>query len=217
MERNTEFVESMQRIVKERNIRCLYHYTQIMNLDNILRRGILSQARMRNESISFAWNDPDRRDGLLDGISVSVGFPNYKTFFLKRKEMESDPSVHGWAVLALKPDILWELPCSFQWANAAGREMTSIPLEERQTAAAFGRMFEDLPDHPRGELIKPWQTTDPQAEVLVFGEIPREYIMYANVEDEAAVQSQYIPDAIRGDLKVYPKLFQPRDDWKEWR
>ncbi|MBQ1514446.1 MAG: DUF4433 domain-containing protein, partial [Lachnospiraceae bacterium] len=109
------------------------------------------------------------------------------------------------------------LPCSFQWANAASREMIAVPLEERRTAEAFGRMFADLPDHPRSGLISPWQTTDPQAEVLVFGEIPREYILYANVESEDVKNSPYIPDAWRDDLKVYPKLFQPREDWQEWR
>ena len=217
MERNKEYVEAMQRIVKERNIRCLYHYTQLMNLDSILWSGILSKAWMRRQGVAFAENDPDRFDGELDGISVSVGFPNFKTFYTKRKQMENDPSVHGWAVLALKPDLLWELPCSFQWANAASREMIAVPLEERRTAEAFGRMFADLPDHPRSGLISPWQTTDPQAEVLVFGEIPREYILYANVESEDVKNSPYIPDAWRDDLKVYPKLFQPREDWQEWR
>ena len=81
MERTKEFVEAMQRIVKERNIRCLYHYTQLMNLDSILWSGILSKARMRRQGVAFAENDPDRFDGELDGISVSVGFPNFKTFY----------------------------------------------------------------------------------------------------------------------------------------
>ena len=212
------FREIVQKVVEERRIRCLYHYTNIANLNEILWNGILSQEQLERRGIDHHSNDPDRLDGQLDGISLSVGFPNYKTFYLKRKNAESDPRVpQEWAVLALRPELLWELPCAFNASNAASRRMTDIPLEERQRPEAFGQMFEDLPDHKRSAMTADWQTTDPQAEVLVFGAIPPQYILYANVESEDAKNSPYIPDAMRDELRVYPKLFQPRDDWKDWR
>ena len=208
----------LQQVVAERNIRCLYHYTNIANLDSILRNGILSQERMEEQRIDHRTNDPDRFDGQPDGISLSVGFPNYKTFYMKRRRAADDPQIPAeWAVLALRPDLLWELPCAFQTSNAASRGMTGIPLEERRKPEMFRRMFEDFPDQARSARTADWQTTDPQAEVLVFGRIPPEYILYANVETEDTLNSPYIPETMRGQLKVYPRLFGPRDDWRDWR
>lgn len=59
-----------------RNIKNLYHFTRIENIESILNSALHSKRYLENNNISYLENDPDRLDGHLDSISFSIEFPN---------------------------------------------------------------------------------------------------------------------------------------------
>ncbi len=207
--------EALKKSAESRQIRCLYHYTRISNLPTILENGLCSLTELRCRSISYTANDMDRLDNQPQSISVSVGFPNYLTFYTKRRESGVD-----FAILALRPDLLWELDAAFNRSNAASSEMAAMPIGERKTLQAFGSMFGDLNEVERDKLrLRPYYTTDPQAELLVFERIDPGYIMFVNVENEevkSEVEKMLAGKPYSRKVSVYPDLFRPRSDWRFW-
>lgn len=159
----------IRRIVEERGIGRLVHFTPWSNLDTILVDGLLSRVEMQRCGKDGRFVDTRRLDGRLDWISLSISFPNYSMFYRKREELRDVPD---WIVIELAPRLLWELDCLFFPTNAASREWRDHPDEELGTAEAFAALFEE----PREPELPPDYTTDPQAEVLVRGRVPRDYI-----------------------------------------
>ena len=207
--------EALKRNAEDRQIRCLYHYTRISNLPTILENGLCSLTDLKHLNISYMANDMDRLDNQPRSISVSIGFPNYLTFYTKRRESGAD-----FAILALRPDLLWELDAAFNRSNAASSEMAATPIGERKTLRAFGSMFGDLTGIERSKLkLRPYYTTDPQAELLVFERIDPSYIMFVNVENEevkAEVEKMLAGKPYFRTVSVYPDLYRPRSDWRFW-
>lgn len=205
----------MERILKQRQIDRLYHFTQAENLSNIFRYGLLPREILENEEIDSCFNDDYRFDNCLNAVCMSIEFPNYKMFYKLRRD---DPDI-DWAVLQLDAQILCDYPCAFCWTNAGDSTMYNIPLEERMGTRAFLELFEDRPFYPQREelSIEDWYPTNPQAEVLVFGTIPIKYIQnvyfqYRQVFDR---YKNDVPDRI--DADVNPTVFSYRNDWEFWK
>lgn len=205
----------MERILKQRQIDRLYHFTQAENLSNIFRYGLLPREILENEEIDSCFNDDYRFDNCLNAVCMSIEFPNYKMFYKLRRD---DPDI-DWAVLQLDAQILCDYPCAFCWTNAGDSTMYNIPLEERMGTRAFLELFEDRPFYPQREelSIEDWYPTNPQAEVLVFGTIPIKYIQNVYFQNRQ-VFDRYkndVPDRI--DADVNPTVFSYRNDWEFWK
>lgn len=87
----------MERILRQRNINRLYHFTQAENLLNILTYGLLPRKKLEEENICSCFNDDYRYDACLGAVCMSIEFPNYKMFYKLRQD---NPSA-DWAVLQL--------------------------------------------------------------------------------------------------------------------
>jgi len=114
--------------------------------------------------------------------------------------------------------------CAFSVTNAACNSVTSIPLEEKIGPEAFLKMFGELEEKPtRRELnIPSYYPTDPQAEVLVFGDIEPTYIDDINVKSKSRLKEYERISKIVQEHKdfVYyfnDPLFTPRMDWAHWK
>lgn len=205
----------MERILEQRQIDRLYHFTQAENLSNIFNYGLLPREILENEEIDSCFNEDYRFDNCLNAVCMSIEFPNYKMFYKLRQD---NPDI-DWAVLRLDAQILCDYQCAFCWTNAGDSTMYNIPLRERMGTRAFLRLFEDRPLYPqRKELnIKDWYPTNPQAEVLVFGIIPIEYVQnvyFLNRQTFDRYKND-IPDCI--DANVNPTVFSYRNDWEFWK
>ena len=64
--------EQYMKILKDNNLNYLYHFTNIVNLDSILKHGILSVQEMKERNIKYSCTDPNRNDNQLDCISLSL-------------------------------------------------------------------------------------------------------------------------------------------------
>lgn len=170
-------IEEIQKEVQRRGIEHLLHFTKISNLESILHHGLITRDKIPLDHIEQTCNDQLRLDK-TNGICLSVSFPNYRMFYRYRKKF---PDV-SWIVLGIDPRLLWEKECFFSHTNAASIASRSIPWPQRSGISGFNKMFSDI-SAQRSELTIPdCYTTDPQAEIMVFENIEKKYIMGYAVE-----------------------------------
>jgi len=203
------------KIVEQRQINKLYHFTRAENLQNICQFGLVPRQYLDAQQMKSVYNDEYRFDNCPNAICLSIEFPNYKMFYKLRKE---NPTT-DWAVLQLDASILYKFSCAYCWTNAGDATIYNEPLQQRMKADAFKDMFGDRPSYPqRCDLnIYECYPTNPQAEVLVFGVIPTEYIQSIYFERVEVLQNyqEYILNEIPQSINT--SLFLPRIDWSAWQ
>ena len=182
--------DEIRAYVKEIGIPHLIHFTRCENLRSIFRHGLHSIKSCDEEGIHSVRNDQIRLDGQPDGISLSVTFPNFRMFYKYRQmDVTSD-----WAVLLLSPKILWEKRCGFFRHNAADSRMRALPRAEVTTLQALREMFE-APGVEREHWLRPYDPTDPQAEVMVYEAIEPSLI------ETVAFETKQVADKWRSTLE----------------
>lgn len=200
---------------RERRIEHFIHFTNALNLPNILSYGLCSKECLEYRGIDYNYNDDWRLDNLSNSISVSVTSPNYKMFYFLRC---NEPS-KNWVVLVLDAKQILDLDCAFCYTNAANNCISSIPIEKRKTFEAFESMFEERENQASRQELKldSNETTDPQAEVLVFESIPVSAIQYALFNNHQ-VMSQYSPMLINANIYYTcdAGYYGPRRDYSFW-
>lgn len=204
----------MQELIEAKDVKYVLHFTRLSNLPSILEKGLINRVQLNLSGVQSEFNDNYRLDGQQDSISCSISFPNYKMFYKLRQE---NPDVE-WVVLYLKSSVLWEKDCAFCVSNAASNEVTSIPIQARKGTVAFNRLFENVPGKPtRADIgIPDALPTNPQAEVLVFGNIEINYIIGAitqSKETEELLKAKY-PNY---KFVYHNEAFLPRMDYEYWR
>ena len=203
-------------------IKYLCHFTNVENLHNIFKYGIYPKDDLLKESIGFKLNDVNRFEHCTDASCLSISFPNYRMFY---KYKINNPG-SDWAVIKIKPDVLYKMKCSFSWTNAASSRINNVmAVRDRNNKSFFNEMFgdnEDFPDAPRREYLKSTYgledsfPTDPQAEVLVFDKIGLDDILEVCFES-VEVMNKYIdecPSLIK--CSVDASLFEKRVDYSSW-
>jgi len=181
--------QAIQVYAKTTKIPFLLHFTRVANLPTIMQHGIYPMSRVAEIGIDPQINDELRLDGHLDGISLSIAFPNYRMFWKYRQDNEGVE----WVVLAVHSSVLWLKDCAFCCHNAADARISSQPLAQLKTPEAFVAMFEEMEGLPtrQEQRLKPFDPTDGQAEVLVFNAIEPSLItraVFANTATRDAYQ-----------------------------
>lgn len=188
--------KAMLDIIERRKITELCHFTRVSNLESIMKYGLCSRADLESSNVlSVEYSDEMRLDGYMSAISLSVSFPNYKMFYSKRNE---NLDVE-WCVLSISPDVLVDCCCKFSWMNAASREMRTYLEQSDGSSEDFEKLFQDYGQYKRDDIWKRMPdnyTTNPQAEVLVFGHIDCKYIK---------------------DIHYNGKFFRYREDYEYWK
>lgn len=181
--------EEIRRILTERGIEILLHFTQLDNLQSILMHGL----RPRDELDETArCNDEHRLDRHTDTVSMSVHHPNDAMFFKYRSKLRRENPQGDWCVLAVTATVLLEQDALFCLTNAASSVITRMTEDALRTAASFRAMFEQIPGHASREdqHLNLNDPTDVQGEILVRGTIPPDRIFGIVFTSEAA-QAQY--------------------------
>lgn len=206
--------ERIRSCILSKKINSLVHFTPIENVTSIAHNGLFSRDELEKHGLDFVRTDEMRLDRLTNYISVSISFPNYRMFFSVRKEFEKkeNRSVGRWAVIIIRKEALWELDCKFFFGNAASAEFENRLDERWSSAEAFEKMFGNKKDRIN---IPEFYTTNPQAEVMIRDEVPRNYIDKIALENLDA--RWLISPSIDIPIEVVPELFLPRKDYIHWK
>jgi len=212
-------IDSIKKIIEQKKILSLIHFTPITNLPSILEHGLLSRRDVDNliNRSSLLVNDSLRLDGYKEAVCLSISFPNYRMFYKYRSQDEEN--LDKWVVIGINPEILWKFNCAFCSHNAASNEARFIYLEERKDPRTLESLFDDYGDIRRATLNIPGNyTTNPQAEVLVFDSIPVtefQKIYFNNIKIfNTFLNENYIEQ--NSLFEVNPFYFNHRKDHRYW-
>ena len=117
--------------IRNRNISSLYHFTKLNNLKSILDNGLLSVKYLKESNTKYMNNDNLRLDKVLNGISLSISYPNYRMFYKYRSLPENCGVI--WCVIELNPQLLIDKDCIFYTSNAASNCSNSKGIEDRKS------------------------------------------------------------------------------------
>lgn len=196
------------RRVQERRIKQLVHFTRCENIGMILDRGLLSITDLEMERTEAIRNDALRLDGKPGAICLSISSPNHRMFYKYRCENRDTE----WAVLRLKPEILWELDCMFYEMNAADHRMRHRARSETQGPNSFSALFGDV-GGVRPSRLKLSYPTNAQAEVMVMEPIDPSYILSVGFEtQESHRRWSHLTEGVNTTIGRRGKgLFGPRE------
>lgn len=199
--------QERERILTEKGIKRIVHFTKVDNLENILEYGIFSKENLELLGISYLPSDMYRLDGKLNGISTSISYPNYKMFYRKRID---DPNV-DWAIITMEPKLIVDkLDTEFYDTNAASGiySLSDAPTSNDDLLKLFDKENRDL-------SIPESYTTNPQAEVLVNNCITNNYFLTVETNGNIPKVKSLTRDA-HIDYNDSSLLFAPRKDYKRW-
>lgn len=220
---------SIKQVVQDRGIKKLYHLTQAANLDSIFEHGILPRNELARRKIDATLNTKLQCRELADTVSVYISGFNYEVPHTleqhKRERGETSPG-DTFVLLELDSSVLYELSCSF-FPTGAGVGFFRIEWETSYGAQALESMFEDGRPSPGGGYsrtkwdLKPWEVSDPNAEVFVFGAISPRYIMRVLFKNEEQIDAyrSWVGDDSHIPYQIVTHeaaLFERRRDWLDW-
>lgn len=204
----------MDKILRQKKINNLLHFTRAENLENIFRYGLLPKNVLLCERIPAVFNDEYRYDNCEDAVCTSIEFPNYKMFYTLRN---NNPEV-DWVVLLLDAKIICDFDCAFCCENAGSANMYQTDIESRKGVNAFLRLFDEQAGcFSRKKMKLPSNyPTNPQAEVLVFANIPVEYIKCVYFNDYKTMNKYAKLFGNNNIYKAKQYYFGPREDYYFW-
>lgn len=164
--------KGVRRLAEARGIKRLVHLTRVENIASIYHLGLHSRHHLQCYGIKALINDFERHDGHLDHVCLSLTRPNWR---LLRAWQGRYPGAR-WALLVIRPQVLWENDCLFCPTNSASARVRHADLDDFRGARAFGRLFADGSRHSGSACFGDAMTTDVQAEVLVPDGIGRDQI-----------------------------------------
>lgn len=182
--------KAIKKILKERGITCMMHFTDVENIPQILEKGgLVTRWQLESSMSDFKHTDKRRLDGLRDSISLSVDFPNYLMFFKKRNE---NPE-RRWCVFAISAEKIVDKLLIVNTGNAAASTSESKKITEEGCPELFAALFdEEVGECKRGTGLKKSNVTNPQSEILCLEKIPLEdiqkcYFSYGDLD----IRKQY--------------------------
>lgn len=197
------------KILQDRNISNLVHFTKVDNLENILEFGIFSIDTLSLLDINYSESDLYRYDNKKNKISTSISYPNYKMFYKKRME---DPTI-DWAIINIDTNLLLhKLNTEFYKTNAAN----GIYFYDDDTHTSNEDLENMFYDDVKRVYLPKYYTTDPQAEVLVDTSISSDY--FTSIEtlgNNPKVKS--LTRNVHLDYNPNSGLFDARKDYNNWR
>lgn len=169
-------VRMIKSLCKIKAVKSTFHFTNVENLDSILKHGLMPSTDIKANCLAAKINDNLRLEGCPDANCISISYPNYKLFYTFRKKPEMNNAM--WCVIELKSSILWDKKCRYCTNNAASSEQKENREADFNSFSKFINLFKNIPGKQNRILLGLPKSypTNPQAEVLVFDVIESEYI-----------------------------------------
>nr|WP_297935114.1 DarT ssDNA thymidine ADP-ribosyltransferase family protein [uncultured Lachnoclostridium sp.] len=200
----------IQNDISSRKITRLCHFVHTNKLLHILNSSEGIKAVDFIDEDVLVQNDKERYDGKTKYVNCSIQYPNY--WYYKRVK-DNNPLFKDWAIIFIDPIVMtWDTTmfCPVNAATARGKYIES-------GYDGFRKIYEDsIPEakYPRARTPRMLRNapTDDQAEVLVFQNIPREYITGIALDSEKnaklkGAEWKLLNDVPQFDIYVSPELF----------
>ena len=174
--------------VDKRNITQVIHCTTINNLSGIMRYGIFSISKLKENEIAYEKLDNERFDNRKSYISCSISKRNTHYFAAKGLSFKN-----GLIEITIDPKILFEKKCLFLYYNAASYQFIFMDEKSLMGVTPFRKMFDPLLKDPRKEQLgsfirsnstKLSETTKEQAEVMIPDSIELNYIISIKLNEK---------------------------------
>lgn len=167
------------RILYNRGVTRLCHFTNINNLRNIFSQGILATSLIKSDIKNVT--DPNRYDGNLDYVCCSIQYPNswYLSKIIDRTE---NSKLSDWVVLGIDPTIfMYKIKSKFSTCNASKDYGVHIIDDMSRLKEAFAS---ECNGFQRSSEMLNCCPTDGQTEILINSYIPTYFISYIFVPDK---------------------------------
>lgn len=184
-------IRRIKDIIEKREIKSLFHFSRIENLENICLFGIIPRSFHNELSLNVLYSDNSRLDQKLHTTSLSISFPNIRMMYVKKKENMD------MVLFCISSEILYEgLYSQFYKSNAAKSEFKNYPNIDFYKSKSFETMFDN---DGRSPSLKPHFPTDIQAEIL-----------YSNIIDFKNIKCIILESNLQLDyIKLnFPKLIE---------
>ena len=157
-----------------RGVTRLCHFTKLQNLTHILAStdGIIASSAIQQDTKHV--NDTSRFDGELDHVCCTVEYPN-SWFLAQAIQSNVDRIFREWVVLCINLDVLLHQSAKFCGCNASRARGQFIRTDMSQIGDIFAPQVPTF-QYVRSPKMLSCCPTDGQAEILIKGNIPRQYI-----------------------------------------
>lgn len=162
--------------IRRRGITRLCHFTKSSKLVHILTSedGIVANTFLEDAKETLHKNDERRLDNKEDHICCSVQYTN--AWYLKRIK-DLDPVFKEWVVIFIDPSVMLDETTYFCHRNAAANAGAFISRGDEAFTGMFDQVVQGQFRMTRTRNMLLNSTTDGQAEVLVYKNIPRDKII----------------------------------------
>lgn len=199
----------IQNDISSRKITRLCHFVHTNKLLHILNSSEGIKAVDYIDEDVLEQNDKARYDGKTNYVNCSIQYPNYWYF---RKVKDNNPIFKDWAIIFIDPIVMTWNTTMFCPVNAAKNRGKYI----MKGYEGFKKIYQDrlsfsrCPDRTPKMLSN--APTDDQAEVLVFQNIPRKYILGIALDSEEnaklkQAEWKLLQDVPQFDIYIAPELF----------
>ena len=210
----------VKHVVESRNLK-LYHFTRPQYLSQIWHHGLIPTGHPYYERLIGIQPTDDRRYR-HGGICLSIGHPNYRMMNSKGGDF---------AIIEIDANILWKGSWYAFPTNSSGKEIKhalSQDVDQFRIVRALRNLFSDAYTlggrtyTSRVELgIMPYQTTDPQAEVVTFSSIEPiwfERCIFIDEQSHGSARGHWPQLDRKFSIDIDPNMFTGRNpsDQKFW-
>lgn len=146
--------EEYLKVLYDNKIKAIYHFTNISNLESIMKYGICNRKYMNENKINYEYTDANRFDKQIDCISLSINQTNKSMLMSKTNKFYND-----WIIIELDAEqIINKFYNKIYYCknNAASSEMINLLKNNKEylkSVSAFKNMFENNKNYSQGELL----------------------------------------------------------------
>lgn len=146
--------EEYLKVLYDNKIKAIYHFTNISNLESIMKYGICNRKYMNENKINYEYTDANRFDKQIDCISLSINQTNKSMLISKTNKFYND-----WIIIELDAEQIinnFYNEICYCKNNAASSEMINLLKNNKEylkSVSAFKNMFENNKNYSQGELL----------------------------------------------------------------
>jgi hypothetical protein len=220
-----ETAKGFAKIIKERKITFLTHFTRLENLTSILKNGLISRGSIQSnpEIGTVRMNEPVLPNPWHWAVSFNISFPNYRLFYKLQERMGFE-----WVVLLFDINLLMSQSFYFFPYPASNLILSErFPTEISpflQKVQSFEKLFSDTENVRRSILeIPSYYPTNPQSEVLTFSNISMQFLREIHFFNDYKFNQWFLQNAdlaLSMDKKIWHSgltFFSPRCDYIHWK